>query len=159
MIGTKNQDKRVKPLQEQNNEQKRKYDNLAQMVSSVRDKLGMSQSGLAKKCNLTVEQIESIESGQELFLPPTIRQKLAKGLKLNLLEIKMYEKPPLEDFKLDLITEDYMKQAILEGNTDNLRCPSCGSKLQTRIARMYDLEDNLVLTPKAHCTKCPFQII
>ncbi len=146
-------------MQEQNSEQKRKYDNLAQMVSSVRDKLGMSQSGLAKKCNLTVEQIESIESGQELFLPPTIRQKLAKGLKLNLLEIKMYEKPPLEDFKLDFMTEDYMKQAILEGNTDNLRCPSCGSKLQTRVARMYDLEDNLVLTPKAHCTKCPFQII
>ena len=86
MTGTKNQYKRVKPLQEQNSEQKRKYDNLAQMVSSVRDKLGMSQSGLAKKCNLTVEQIESIESGQELFLPPTIRQKLAKGLKLNLLE-------------------------------------------------------------------------
>ena len=129
------------------------------MVSSVREHLGLSQSGLAKKCNLTVEEIENIESGQELFLPPTIRQKLAKGLKLNLLEIKMYEKAPLEDFKLDFQTEDYMKQAILEGNVDNLRCPSCGSKLVTRVARMYDLEDNLVLTPKAHCTKCPFQII
>ena len=129
------------------------------MVSEVREKLGMSQSGLAKKCNLTIEQIEAIEAGQELFLPPTIRQKLAKGLKLNLLEIKMYEKPPLEDFKLDFITEDYMKQAILEGNTDNLRCPTCGSKLNTRVAKMYDLEDNLILTPKAHCTKCPFQII
>ena len=146
-------------MQKQNNEIARKYDNLAQMVSSVREKLGLSQSGLAKKCNLTVEEIENIESGQELFLPPTIRQKLAKGLKLNLLEIKMYEKAPLEDFKLDFQTEDFMKQAILEGNTDNLRCPSCGSKLVTRVARMYDLEDNLVLTPKAHCIKCPFQII
>ena len=146
-------------MQDYSNEQKRKYDNLAQMVSEVREKLGMSQSGLAKKCNLTIEQIEAIEAGQELFLPPTIRQKLAKGLKLNLLEIKMYEKPPLEDFKLDFMTEDYMKQAILEGNTDNLRCPTCGSKLNTRVAKMYDLEDNLVLTPKAHCTKCPFQII
>ena len=146
-------------MQKQNNETVRTYDNLAQMVSSVREKIGLSQSGLAKKCNLKVEEIEAIESGQELFLPPTIRQKLAKGLKLNLLEIKMYEKPPLEDFKLDFQTEDYMKQAILEGNTDNLRCPSCGAKLQTRVAKMYDLEDNLVLTPKAHCTKCPFQII
>ncbi len=137
----------------------RKYDNLAQMVSSERERLGLSQGGLAKKCNLDIEQIENIESGQELFLPPTIRQKLAKGLKLNLLEIKMYEKPPLEDFKLDFQTEDFMKQAILEGNVENLRCPSCGSKLDTRVAKMYDLEDNLVLTPKAHCTKCPFQII
>lgn len=142
-----------------NNELKRKFESLAQMVSTMRESLGMSQNGLAKKCNLTVEQIENIESGQELFLPPTIRQKLAKGLKLNLLEIQMYEKPSLEDFKLDFMTEDYMKQAILEGNTDNLCCPSCGSKLHTRVAKMYDLEDNLVLTPKAHCSKCPFQII
>lgn len=146
-------------MQKQNNEIARTYDSLAQMVSTVREKLGLSQSGLAKRCNLTVQEIESIESGQELFLASTVRQKLAKGLKLNLLEIKMYEKAPLEDFKLDFQTEDYMKQAILEGNTDNLRCPSCGSKLVTRIARMYDLEDNLVLTPKAHCTKCPFQIV
>ena len=147
----------------QNSEQIRKFDSLAQMVSTVREKLGYSQSGLAKRCNLNVEEIENIESGQELFLPPTVRQKLAKGLKLNLLEIKMYEKSygntPLEDFMLDFQTEDYIKQAILEGNTDNLRCPSCGSKLTTRVAKMYDLEDNLVLTPKAHCTKCPFQIV
>ena len=146
-------------MHKQNNEIARTYDSLAQMVSTVREKLGFSQSGLAKRCNLTVQEIESIESGQELFLASTVRQKLAKGLKLNLLEIKMYEKAPLEDFKLDFQTEDYMKQAILEGNTDNLRCPSCGSKLVTRVARMYDLEDNLVLTPKAHCTKCPFQIV
>lgn len=145
------------------NNKVKKYDSLAQMVSSVRDKLGFSQSGLAKKCNLKVEEIEAIEAGQELFLPPTVRQKLAKGLKLNLLEIKMYEKEfsdtSLEDFILDEQTENYIKQAILDDNTENLRCPSCGSKLQTRVARMYDLEDNLVLTPKAHCTKCPFQII
>ena len=146
-------------MQKQNNEIARTYDSLAQMVSTVREKIGLSQSGLAKRCNLTVQEIESIESGQELFLASTVRQKLAKGLKLNLLEIKMYEKAPLEDFKLDFQTEDYMKQAILEGNTDNLRCPSCGSKLETRVASMYDLEDNLVLTAKAHCTKCPFQII
>ena len=146
-------------MQKQNNEIARTYDSLAQMVSAVREKLGFSQSGLAKRCNLTVQEIESIESGQELFLASTVRQKLAKGLKLNLLEIKMYEKSSLEDFKLDFQTEDYMKQAILEGNTDNLRCPSCGSRLVTRVARMYDLEDNLVLTPKAHCTKCPFQIV
>lgn len=143
----------------QNNEIARTYDNLAHMVSSVREKLGLSQTGLAKRSNLTVEEIERIESGQELFLSSTIRQKLAKGLKLNLLEIKMYEKMPLEDFKLDFQTEDYIKQAILQRNTENLRCPSCGSMLQTRIAKMYDLEDNLVLTPKAHCVKCPFQII
>lgn len=146
-------------MQDNSSENDRKYGSLAQMVSTLRDNLGLSERGLAKRCNLTVEEIESIESGQELFLSATVRQKLAKGLKLNLLEIKMYEKPPLEDFKLDFQTEDFMKQAILDGNVENLRCPVCGSKLQTRVAKMYDLEDNLILTPKAHCMKCPFQII
>ena len=145
-------------MQDNNDEKDRKYGSLAQMVSTLRDNLGLSERGLAKRCNLTVEEIESIESGQELFLSATVRQKLAKGLKLNLLEIKMYEKPPLEDFKLDFQTEEFMKQAILEGNVDNLRCPVCGSVLQTRIAKMYDLYDNLVLHPKAKCEKCPFQI-
>ena len=79
-------------MQKQNNEIVRTFDSLAQMISSVREKLGLSQSGLAKKCNLAVQEIENIESGQELFLASTVRQKLAKGLKLNLLEIKMYEK-------------------------------------------------------------------
>ena len=50
-----------------------------------------------------------------------------------------------------------LKQLILNG-AGGLKCPRCGAPLDTRIARMYDLEDNLVLHPKAHCTKCPFQI-
>ena len=37
-------------------------------------------------------------------------------------------------------------------------CPNCGAKLITRIAKLYDLEDNLILHPKARCTKCPFQL-
>ena len=49
-------------MQKQNNEIARTYDSLAQMVSTVREKIGLSQSGLAKRCNLTVQEIESIES-------------------------------------------------------------------------------------------------
>ena len=52
----------------------------------------MSIIGLAKKSGLTVEQIEDIEAGKDLFLPATIRQKLAKGLKLNPTDIKKYER-------------------------------------------------------------------
>ena len=50
-----------------------------------------------------------------------------------------------------------LKSKILKRET-NLKCPLCGEPLITRIARMYDLEDNLVLQPKAHCVKCVFQI-
>ena len=54
----------------------------------------------------------------------------------------------IEQIKLNILNNK------LEGNL----CPLCNSELTCRIAQMYDLEDNLQLHPKAHCTKCPFQI-
>ena len=131
---------------------------LAQFVSETREKLGLSASGLAKKSALSLKLIEDIESGQELFLASTIRQKLARGLKMNPADIKKYEKHP----NLSLLPDDeatiFMKNQILAHDVEDLECPVCGSKLITRIAKMYDLEDNLILVPKARCTKCPFQI-
>ena len=130
---------------------------LAQFVSNLREKLGYSKSGLAKRCNLTEETIESIELGQELFLSSTVRQKLAKGLKLNPNDIKIYEK----DFKIeDPVTFEEIESIKLRilNNENEILCPKCKSTLNTRIAKMYDLEDNLILHPKANCSKCTFQI-
>lgn len=131
---------------------------LAQFISETREKIGLSQSGLANKSALPLETIEDIESGQELFLASTIRQKLAKGLKLMPKEIKVYEK----HLDLSLLPETeqvtFLKQRILEHDVEDIVCPVCGSKLITRIAKMYDLEDNLILIPKARCETCPFQI-
>lgn len=129
---------------------------LAQFVQQKREKLGLSQGGLAKKCHLEPLLLEQIESGQELFLPTTVRQSLAKGLKCSLIEIKELEK----DFENKFADEDViraLKEKILAGEKD-LVCPKCHSLLITRIAQMYDLEDNLMLHPKARCSKCVFQI-
>lgn len=129
---------------------------LAQFVQKKREYFGLSPSGLAKKCHLELSLIEGIESGQELFLPTTIRQSLAKGLKCSLDEIKNLEK----DFENKFVDEeiiDTLKQKILNGEA-NLTCPKCHSPLVTKIAKMYDLEDNLMLHPKARCSKCVFQI-
>lgn len=138
----------------------RKYDSLAQYVSSERERIGLSQSGLAKKCNLTLDEIMSIESGIETFLSTTVRQKLAKGLKASLSDIKRYEKR--EDFTLGSLNdiEEIKEQILINGENSKiaLHCPVCNEKLITRIAKMYDLEDNLVLHPKARCSKCPFTI-
>ena len=71
---------------------------LAQFVQKKRDKLGISPSGLAKKCNLALNIIEDIEAGKELFLPVTARQKLAKGLRCHPEEIRQYEKDISTDF-------------------------------------------------------------
>ncbi len=135
-----------------------KEKSLAQFVSELREKIGLSQTGLAKKSALPLKTIEEIESGQELFLASTIRQKLANGLKLKPAEIKKYEKHPNLSLMPDTEATVFIKNQILANDVEDLECPVCGSKLITRIAKMYDLEDNLILVPKARCVKCPFQI-
>ena len=96
------------------------------------------------------------EKGKELFLSVTVRQNLAKGLKCHPEEIRRLEKDFRNDFVSLQIIES-LKDLILNG-AGGLKCPKCGAPLVTKIERMYDLEDNLVLHPKAHCTKCVFQI-
>ncbi len=134
---------------------------LAQYVIQKRESLGLSIEELADKSGLTVYEINSIEQGMELFLATTIRQKLAKGLKVDNKEIKKYEKKT--DFSIATKAQnDEIREQILMNSTNpnfSINCPLCGEKLITRIAKLYDLEDNLVLRPKARCTKCPFQLI
>jgi transcriptional regulator with XRE-family HTH domain len=129
---------------------------LAEFIQTQREKAGFSISGLANKANIQIEILEEIESGKELFLPVTLRQRLARALKCSPAEIKKYER----EYEFSVVTDetiDELKSKILKRQT-NLRCPMCGEPLVTRIAKMYDLEDNLVLQPKAHCVKCVFQI-
>ena len=131
-------------------------DTLATFVQRTRDDLGMSAKGLAKKSNIELSIIEDIESGKELFLPVTIRQKLAKALKCNPEELIALER----GYKDIIISDDVImaiKQRILHHEKD-IPCPKCGEPLVVRIAKMYDLEDNLILQPKAHCSKCVFQL-
>ena len=129
---------------------------LARFIQTKREELGLTQTGLAIAANIPVETIEEVEDDKELFFPVTIRQAIAKVLKCEPSEIKRLEKDIASNIVSPEIIES-LKQLILNG-AGGLKCPRCGAPLDTRIARMYDLEDNLVLHPKAHCTKCPFQI-
>lgn len=129
---------------------------LAQFIQTKRDDLGLSPKGLAMLTNLSLETIEDIESGKDLFLSVTVRQNLAKVLRCAPEEIKKFEK----EFNPNVVSEqviESLKELILEG-AGGLKCPVCSSPLVTRIQKLYDLEDNLMLHPKAHCTKCSFQI-
>lgn len=129
---------------------------LAQFIQQKRDDLGLSPKGLAMAANLPLETIEDIEAGKDLFLSVTVRQNLAKILRCAPEEIKKYEK----DFNNHIVSDqiiDSLKELILN-EAGGLKCPVCGAPLVTRIQKLYDLEDNLMLHPKAHCTKCSFQI-
>lgn len=129
---------------------------LAEFIQTKREQAGLSLYGLAERASLDISVLEDIESGKDLFLPVSVRQKLARIFKCTPNEIRKYER----DYEFQIIPDeilDNLKAQILEQKT-NLKCPICGEPLITRIAKTYDLEDNLVLTPKAHCTKCVFQI-
>ena len=129
---------------------------LAEFITERREKIGYSIYGLADRASIPIETLEDIESGRELFLPVTLRQKLARVLKCSPNEIKKYER----EYEFDVVpfeTIEDLKSRILRRET-NLKCPLCGEPLITRIAKMHDLEDNVIHQAKAHCVKCVFQI-
>ena len=131
-------------------------ESLAEFIQKRRENAGLSIIGLANKTNIKLEILQDIEDGKELFLSVTQRQQLARVLKCQIRELKDHER----SYEFQTISDeviDNLKTRILNHET-NLRCPMCGEPLVTRIAKMYDIEDNLVLQPKAHCVKCVFQI-
>ncbi len=133
-----------------------KHQTLAQLISDRREDIGYTQKGLADRANIDLYMVESIEAGHELFLPPTVRQKLAMALKISPKTIKALEKQPEEqepDYDIELL-----KIKILNEGLKGHKCPQCGSDLVCRVAVMYDLEDNMVREPKARCSKCPFYV-
>ncbi len=134
---------------------------LAQYIAQNREKQGLTQQELSQKANIKLEDIQSIELGLDLFLAPTIRQKLARALKLENKEIKKYEKKSDMDNNKALIMDNIREAILLNYNKPDfvINCPNCGEKLITRVAKLYDLEGALVLRPKARCPKCPFQLI
>lgn len=139
---------------------KKQEKSLAQFIVEKREKLNLSQSQLAQISGLKLEEIQNIEQGYELFLPTTIRQKLAKGLKTENKEIKKFEKSIDLNFAKSNVMDEIREQILINSNNPDfeIECPNCGEKLITRIAKLYDLEDNLILRPKARCSKCPFQL-
>lgn len=129
---------------------------LAEFIQTKREQAGLSIYGLADRTSIAIEVLEDIEAGKELFLPVTSRQKLARVFKCSPNDIRKYER----EYEFQVISDeviDNIKFSILQHKT-NLKCPICGEPLITRIAKSYDLDDNLILTPKAHCTKCVFQL-
>ena len=97
------------------------YLSLAAFISSTREKLNLSQEALAHHSGLDLKTIQSIEQGLDLFLASTVRQKLAKGLKVENKEIKKYEVKkeisPVKKSKMDEIREE-----ILLNSHNNINC-------------------------------------
>ena len=130
---------------------------LAKFISELREQRGLSQIGLARKANLDLKLLEDIEGAQEFSLSVVTRQKLARALKTEPATIKKYERIEAAG-AANIRYIETLKENILAGYLDGNICPMCGAVLVCRVAEMYDLENKLIKHPKAHCTKCPFQI-
>ena len=140
---------------------KKEYKSLSEFVVKRREALSLSQDELSDKCALDIETLKSIENGLELFLATTVRQKLAHGLKVENKEIKLYESKYSTALETNENKKNQIRELILMNYTNPdfiINCPICGEKLNYRVAKLYDLENNLVLHPKAQCSKCPFQL-
>ena len=129
---------------------------LAQLVKQVRESQYLSIEQLAEATQLSLETLEDLEAGIQLFLSPSQRQKLARGLKLSPKQIKNLEK---EQPATDMLADKKMILAIqVRRNPEGqYYCPQCQSQLMVRIFERRDIDDNLVMAYKMQCSKCPFQ--
>ncbi len=132
---------------------------LAQRVQHFRESLGITQSRLAELANLPIEQIQDIESGIELFLSPSVRQKLSRVLKIRAIVLKIVEKAPqLPPSSLSQEGRDHYIEEMLHYPHETYPCPECGAPLVVRLFHRRDLEDNPLVEVKANCSQCLFKI-
>ena len=131
---------------------KKEYDSLASFVINTREKLNLTQEELAKNSSLSIDEIQQIEQGMELFLPTTIRQKLAKGLRVDNREVKQYEYK--EDFNLaKKHTMDEIRELILLNSSNvnfSISCPVCGEKFKTK-SKMFKMPISINRLVKTSC--------
>lgn len=134
---------------------------LASRVSFLRNVRRLHIAELSYEARVSLKLLEEIEAGIETWLPVAVRQRIARVLKIdpNILEevevknistVDLPKEPPSE--LVERIQED-----ILAGVHD-LKCPLCQCNLKTWIQEGFDLNGELIKTPKAHCTECVFQL-
>ena len=134
---------------------------LASRVSYIRNIRRLHIAELSQQSRVSIELLEDIEAGIETWLPTSIRQRIARVLKVdpNILEEvetktineeALYKNPPFELL-------ERLQDEILSGNKD-LKCPQCQNSLRTWIQEGFDLNGNLIKSAKAHCTVCIFQL-
>ena len=133
---------------------------LASRVSFIRNARGIHILELAREAMVSADLIEEVESGIETWLPVTVRQRIARVLKvdpiiLEEVEIKtesedFHKKPPLEIL-------ERVQDEIIRG-VKNIICPVCGNPLKSWIQEGFGLDGESIKSPKAHCTVCVFQL-
>lgn len=134
---------------------------LASRVSFLRNGRRLHIAELAYQAKVSLELIEDIEAGIETWLATTVRQRIARVLKVDpfILEEVEVKNKLTEEFPkappIELI--ERMQEEILSGVKD-IKCPLCGNKLKSWIQDGLDLNGLPIKSAKGHCTVCVFQL-
>ncbi len=139
---------------------------LAQRVQEARLHRGFSLAVLADKTGLAVEQIEDIESGLVSFLSTTVRQRLARGLRLKPSQLFEVEIRPAserdqetseEEDNLSLTETERFWFSYIPQKPETCICPRCGERVIITRFERWDLDHHLLWVDKAHCSVCLFR--
>lgn len=134
---------------------------LAGRIRHLREKRYMTPDLLAIKAQVPVGLIEDIEAGIELFLAPSVRQRIARVLHVRPSQISEVEiQPEFNDAEVPLLQRKgfSLREAILEDPDAPHLCPSCGAPLAVRLFERRDLQDRPLIVIKANCTRCLFRL-
>lgn len=135
-------------------------DTLAKRVRFIRDLRSIHIAELAHQARVDLDVIESIEAGVETWLSVAVRQRIARVLKIDpslLEEVEVKTKSSLPERRISPQEYIDLKNQIMN-NAEHIKCPICGCRLKTWIQHGFDVLENPITTPKAHCTECTFQL-
>lgn len=134
---------------------------LAERVRYFREKRQLTAPVLASRALVSLQMVEDIEAGIEMFLAPSVRQRLARVLHVQPRQIEEVEKTPeVNDTEIPMLHRKgiSLREAILEDPEAPYLCPSCGAPLAVRFFDRRDLKDKPLIVIKANCTRCLFRM-
>ena len=134
---------------------------LASRVSFLRNERRIHIADLSHQARVSIKLLEDIEAGIETWLPTSVRQRIARVLKVD---PKILEEVEIKNKKIEMLYKDppgelieRICEEILEGVAD-IKCPACGSEMKVWIQDGFDLNENPIKTPKGYCKSCVFQV-
>lgn len=136
-------------------------DTLALRVQFLREKCGLSITGLANKALIDLDELRDIEQGITLFLAPHWRLQLAKALKVRPQTLQDVEKlttdndEPTDAGGLSATEQLHFMQTLLNSAAiDAAPCPRCDDIVQVQRFERLDPHGQVVHALKVRCPKC-----
>ena len=133
---------------------------LASRVSFLRNKRCLHIAELSHQARVPLELLEDIEAGIDRWLPTSIRQRIARVLKVD---PNILEEVEIKDSNLNfetVISQKSIKkiQDEILFSMKEIKCPLCNSLMRTWIQEGFDLNGVPIKSAKGHCKICVFQL-